>query len=130
MACFWNSIIQSLNSTDLHNLNVKQFRTPLSLVLFLKVKNCKTIDVLWNKEPLTDKQLAENIQAVKIYNHTNIYSGYFCSTFEPMLFLISHLFKVNIEHDYNGVHIEYVNYTGDYKWIYYKSNNGHIDFIK
>ena len=130
MACFWNSIIQSLNKTDLDKLNIKRFRNPLSLVLFLKVKNSKTTNVLWNNEPLTEKQMEENMQAIENYNHKNIYSGYFCSTFEPMLFLISHLFKVNIEHNYNGVHIKYVNYTGDYKWIYYKSSKDHIDFIK
>jgi len=130
MACFCNSIIESLNKTDLDTLNIKKFRNPLSLVLFLKVKNCNTSDVLWNNEPLSDKQMEENKQAIENYNHRNIYSGYFCSTFEPILFLISHLFKVNIEHNYNNVHIKYVNYTGDYKWIYYKSSKDHIDFIK
>ena len=130
MACFWNSIIESLNRTDLDKLNIKRFRNPLSLVLFLKVKNCKTTDVLWNSEVLSPKQMEENMEAIKNYNHRNIYSGYFCSTFEPMLFLISQLFKVNIHHEFNGTPILYVNFTGNYKWIYYKSSKDHIDFVK
>lgn len=130
MACFWNSIIESLNRTDLDKLGIKRFRNPLSLVLFLKVKNCKTPDVLWNSEVLSPKQMEENMQAIENYNHRDIYSGYFCSTFEPILFLISHLFKVNIHHEYNGTPIIYVNSSGSDKWIYYKSTKDHIDFVK
>ena len=89
MACFWNSIIDRLNKDEYFkkiNNNIKLI--PEHLILSLKENNRKTNNVIWQNNELTDKQKEENFQHIKLYYVKDIYNGYYCSTFDPFLFLI------------------------------------------
>ena len=98
MTCFWDGIIGQLENQDYELFKHKKIpRTPHELYSFLKQRNIKTSDVTWNDEEITSNQIDENYKAISQYVFS--YDGYNCSTFEPFLFLISELFRVNIIHD-------------------------------
>ena len=132
MTCFWQGIINALKDKILllHNSAVSnklKSLTPQQTILILKKYSTPTIDVLWNDQPLSNKQYDENMQRIETLNINTINQGYDCSTCEPFLLLISQLFCVNIEHDYNGSLVTYTNIQNkDNYLIKFKSNKGHF----
>ena len=117
MTCFWDGIRSKLNiSTD----NV-------TLIRELKNKNQKIKEIYWNSntEPLTDKQAEENYEHINSFNEHAINDGYDCSCCDPFLILISYLYNINIEHNYNGVVINYINHNHSNKINFY-SDRGHF----
>lgn len=134
MSCFWNALLNAIYSNQLTDMRKlyklkKKKMKPVELVLFLKSHNRKTKNVLWQNELLTDKQLNENMNAIKSYNCKTVQNGYFCSVFEPFLFLFSELFNVNIKHKYINNIIEYTHTNKCIFEILLSSNKTHIDFI-
>ena len=127
MACFWNSIINRLNKDEYFkkiNNNIKLI--PEHLILSLKENNRKTNNVIWHNNELTKKQKEENFEHIKSYNLKDIYNGYYCSTFDPFLFLICDLFEISITNYYNNYKIEYINkFKSRYTIILY-NNKGHM----
>jgi hypothetical protein len=119
MTCFWVGILSSLSleTTD-------QYIT--TFIKYLKTNNNKTSNIIWNDQTLTTKELDENFQAISNLDENNIHNGYLCSTFEPVLFLVSDLFNTSIYHNYNGNKILYMN--PEYKNIIksYQSDQGHF----
>lgn len=98
MTCFWDGILSQLVTQDFELFKQKRRpRTTHDIFSYLKQHNIKTRDILWNDENITDDQIDENYQAISQYAFSD--DGYYCSTFEPFLFLVSELFKVNIVHD-------------------------------
>ena len=127
MACFWNSIIDRLNKdTYFKNINNNIRLIPEHLVLSLKQNNRKTNNVIWQNNELTDKQKEENFEHIKLYNIKDIHHGYYCSTFDPFLFLICDLFDISITNNYNNNKIEYKNkFKSRYTMVLY-NNKGHM----
>tara|TARA_X000000950_G_C13684958_1_gene565531 strand:+ start:333 stop:719 length:387 start_codon:yes stop_codon:yes gene_type:complete len=127
MACFWNSIINRLNKDNYFkqiNNNIRLI--PKHLVLSLKKNNRKTNNIIWQGEELTEKQKDENFEHINSYNIKDIYNGYYCSTFDPFLFLICDLFDISITNIYNNNKIEYINkFKSRYTMILY-NNKGHM----
>ena len=127
MACFWNSIIDRLNKDEYFkkiNNNIKLI--PEHLILSLKENNRKTNNIIWQNNELTNKQKEENLENIKLYNVKDIYNGYYCSTFDPFLFLICDLFDISITNYYNNNKIEYNNkFKSRYTMILY-NNKGHM----
>lgn len=127
MACFWNSIINRLNKDNYFkqiNNNIRLI--PEHLVLSLKKNNRRTNNIIWQGEELTEKQKDENFEHINSYNIKEIYNGYFCSTFDPFLFLICDLFDISITNIYNNNKIEYINkFKSRYTMILY-NNKGHM----
>ena len=127
MACFWNSIINRLNKDNYFkqiNNNIRLI--PEHLVLSLKKNNRKTNNIIWQGEELTEKQKDENFEHINSYNIKEIYNGYYCSTFDPFLFLICDLFDISITNIYNNNKIEYINkFKSRYTMILY-NNKGHM----
>ena len=121
MTCFWDGIINGLNL----NMNAQ------SLVTLLKNNCVKTDSVYWNDNPITEKQMDENKERIKNFDISTINSGYDCSTFEPFLFLVSQIYRVDIKHNYNGNMITY-KYIGNTdksicnKMLYFNSDRGHF----
>jgi len=64
MTCFWDGIINGLN---LNNMNAQ------SLVILLKNNCVKTDSVYWNDNPITEQQMQENKERIKI-QYTNTLS--------------------------------------------------------
>jgi hypothetical protein len=124
MTCFWDGILKRLSNEDFKKFNINKPRNK-DFVVFLKNHNTKTTNVKWNNEKLTEKQLEENFTHIKDFNINSIGGGYLCSTCEPFLFLVSHLFNVNINHNYCGHVMKYrINDTN--RILNFKSNKGHF----
>lgn len=129
MTCFWDGIISSLDINDYKKIGIDKKPSPRDFVINLKKHNIKTSNVLWCNNKITDKQLGENYEAINNYDIKTINKGYFCSTFDPFLFLISEIFKLNIQHCYLKNTINYKN-INNIKNIKYKSNKNHFSVAK
>lgn len=117
MSCVWDSIIDAL----------KLDTTPHNLLEKLKKENMKTVNVKWNDQMLTDKQLEDNFNRIEALTIDDIPDGYLCSSFEPLFFLLAQLFEVSIEHDLSGTIINYNNIkTDDTKKLFFTSNVIHF----
>uniref|UniRef100_A0A6C0KIY3 Uncharacterized protein n=1 Tax=viral metagenome TaxID=1070528 RepID=A0A6C0KIY3_9ZZZZ len=124
MTCFWDGILNRLTEEDFKQFNIKKPKNK-EFVLFLKKHNQQTTHVSWNNESLTKKQLEENFTHVKDFDVNTIGGGYFCSTFEPFLFLVSQLFQVNLNHNYCGHMIQYrINEKN--RVLQFRSNKSHF----
>lgn len=127
MSCFWNALINTISTDD----KKKYFNTfdlhlnPHNLVIILKEINKTTENVLWNNQKLTKQQLIENKTAIEEYNKNTINNGYFCSTFEPILFLLVEYLQITIIHDYNKNIITYTNKINNRYTIHIYSNSNH-----
>lgn len=120
MTCFWDGINNALRL----NINSR------SLVTLLKINNIRTKNVLWNGSPLNEKQMEENYERIQNLNTDSIFSGYDCSTFDPVLFLVSELYRVDIKHTFIDTTINY-KYKNDNsllcnRTLYFNSDRGHF----
>ena len=132
MSCFWDSLINIINISDFkhylkYNNNNKP--TPQLFANLLNQHNLKTSNIIWNNIDLTEKQLDENYEAVNCYDTSTVNNGYYCSTFEPFLFLVSELFEVSIQHNFNGSNQFYENKKKTRHIFHFGSNTGHF-YIK
>lgn len=119
MTCFWDGITTALLKQQIIPNNSP--RNAHSLIKYLKENNKKTINVTWNDEKLTQKQLQENYDHINEIKSETINHGYDCSTFDPFLFLIAEHFQVDIIHKYCNSPIKYTYIpTVDCKIIYDK----------
>lgn len=127
MSCFWNSILNTIKTEDKKTyFNTFNFNlTPHNIVVILKEVNKKTENVLWNNEELTEQQLNENKEAIDNYDKNTINDGYYCSTFEPILFLLVEYLQITIIHDYNKNIITYTHKKNNRYTIHIYSNNNH-----
>ncbi len=127
MYCFWNALLNTISTDD----KKKYFNTfdlhlnPHNLVIILKEINKITENVLWNNQELTKQQLIENKKAIEEYDKNTINDGYFCSTFEPILFLLVEYLQITIIHDYNKNIITYSNKINNRYTIHIYSNSNH-----
>lgn len=126
MTCFWTGIMSSLTVDDFNFIDINAKPNIPDFVKILKNKNSKTLNVSWNNSTLTNQQLEENITHITDFPIDSINGGYFCSTCEPFLLLISELFCINITHNFNGSVIEYVNKNNVRKTCKYRSDTGHF----
>lgn len=126
MTCFWDGILRSLDLSDFYFIGITyKPLTARQLCIFFIKHNSITSDVRCNGNPLTISQLQENFVAVNELDIEKIGDGYLCSTLDPFLCLISQIFRVDIEHDYNGVVITY-NIVNSRKTIRYRSDLNHF----
>lgn len=131
MTCFWVGILHSLSLSE-YQLAKSEYipiNNPLKLVTLLKTNNQLTNSIKINDRSLSDQELTENHNAINEYNISNICDGYFCSTSDPFLCLVSQIFEINITHKFNDCDIRYTNDKSK-KIVYYQSNNDHFWFIR
>ena len=130
MTCFWKGILLILPLCHINkalkiNLDIKP--APNDFVILLKNNAIMSVDVKWNNEPLTQKLMEENLDWVSNYKVEGINQGHDCSTCDPFLLLISQLFCVDIQHNYNGNYITYTNSKNLNGLILnFMSNTGHF----
>ena len=124
MTCFWKGILKNLSDDDFKKYNINKPKNK-DFVIFLKNHNSKTINVEWNNQKLSQKQLEENFTHIKDFDSNSINEGYLCSTCEPFLFLVSHLFEVNINHNYCG-HLMKYKINDNSRLINFNSNKSHF----
>lgn len=132
MSCFWDGILSAIK--PLMNYTHPKFHhfqtdNPHQLANSIKFYNKIVDSVTCNGELPSHSQQSENKMAIDNIDLNQINNGYFCSTFDPVLFLISDLFKVRIIHNYNGIDIVYspIEYK---KTVCFKSDHGHFWFEK
>lgn len=105
MTCFWDGILRGLyEAKKLDNIPTIQ-----NFIQFLKDHNERTPTILHNCDNLRSKLIDENIVAIQNINPIAIGQGYDCSSCDPVLILISHLFETNIHHLYCNNMISYTN---------------------
>lgn len=125
MTCFWDGIMRALSSEDFNYINEKKTNR-INFIKMLKNKNKLINNVLWNGKQLTRQEMLEHYQAIKDYNINGIGDGHLTSTCDSFLLLICELFRVDINHKYLNVIINYKNKTGPRKILRFKSNKGHF----
>ncbi len=124
MSCFWNAIIRVTSKDDYEKYNSKKPKNAKDLIKFLKDNNKKIKDITWNDEKLKTQFNDECYEHIKeISNNGN--NGYFCSSCEPIMFLICYLFHVNISHNYNNNIMKYIT-KGATRTLNFKSNKSHM----
>lgn len=135
MSCFWDTLSHAIIHPKLQPIRKKydlpnnRRMNPKAVATFFKQNNIKTINVEWQSEKLTDKQLEENKEAIKDYDKKTVHKGYLCSTFDPFIFLLAELFEITIEHKYMQTTIIYKNTKKTRATIRFRSNNAHIDYV-
>ena len=102
---------------------------PKALVKFFKSHNQATPNIEWQSTKITQKQSEENQTAITEYDQTTTHKGYFCSTFDPFIFLLAELFELTIEHKYMQTTILYKNTKNTLATVKFRSNNAHIDYV-
>ena len=128
MSCFWDSLIKSICEEDKNQYFNTILNVPLNphnFVVILKEVNQKTNNILWNNEELTEQQIVENQEAIKEYNKDMTTAGYYCSTFDPFLFLLAEYLEIEINHNYNGNMIIYKHKKNNRYVIKISSDSGH-----
>ena len=128
MSCFWDSLIKSISDDDKNqyfNTVVDASLNPHNFVVILKEINKLTNNVIWNNQELTELQLNENKEAVNEYDKNMTSAGYYCSTFDPFLFLLVEYLEIEINHNYNGTMINYKNKKNNRYVINISSDSGH-----
>jgi hypothetical protein len=124
MTCFWDGILNKLTPQDFSSYHIKKPNNK-NFVSFLQKHNMKTNMIKWNDTIVSKQQMNEHFTHIKDFQVNSIYDGYFCSTFEPFLFLICQLFKVNIDHCYCGIVMKY-RYPNGIRVLKFKSNKNHF----
>ncbi len=111
-------VFTTLKNVFQPNLTIQNF------LMRLKEFNCKT-NIKWNGQELSNKQRLENMERINELELEEIENGYLCSCCDPVLLLVSELYKTNIDHDYNG-HIMKYRVDKPVKKLYFKSDYGHF----
>ena len=125
MSCFWDGIFAALTAKDYKFINESQPNSIHELINLLKTRAEIPTNVQWNDVQLTKKELEECVEAIAAYDKKNVSTGYWCSTCDPFLLLISHVFHVNIIHDYCSHKIIYT-VVDSRKTICFTSDRGHF----
>ena len=127
MSCFWDALIKHIKNEDLKIILQEQKISPINIVKSLINKNKIINTVKINNLELTEKQKTENLDHVKNYNIDTINNGYFCSTCDPFLILISDLLSITINNNYNQNIIEYKPIYLSRYTIFLKNTNSHME---
>lgn len=137
MSCFWRGLTGALPNQQIKTLlGVQKVNNIRQIVCALKKRAVKTVNVRWNGQPLTEKELEENLEHIRDYSVNTVANGYLCSVCDPFLLLVCELFKVNIHHKYLKTLIKYTihdaeNESGIFpSTLHIASNRGHFWFIK
>lgn len=131
MTCFWDSIISKINKNDFHTFNLLSKPKPLDFCNLLIQQNTNTNNISWktsiNNEilSLTEKQKKENYEHIQSFQSNSIQNGYYCSTFDPFLFLIAELFHISIINNFNQSIISYLHTNPKYS-IHLHNNTTHM----
>lgn len=121
MTCFWDSVIRGL-----HWSSAQKDNAPATFILFLKEQNHETDLVIVNHQSLKKQEKKENYEAIK---NLKLEDGYLCSISDPVLCLLSEIFKINIRHDLNGYTTLY-QYPHAIQMLHLSSSSSHCNLTK
>ena len=130
MTCFWKGLLSCLDEQDFALLQTRKPRTEADFAYLLQHCNRAAKSVQWQNTVCPQQFRHECVEAVRNLKVSQIGGGYWCSTCDPFLLLVSELFQINIHHQYCGHLILYTNTKTARKTIYVKSNNSHFEKSK
>jgi hypothetical protein len=123
MSCFYDALVQGLKNhpfAKAHGVS-----NALSMQSCLKSCNTPAVNATWNGQTLSDKILRE--ENVKHINHMKprfVKNYYACSSCDPALLLLCHLFKIKVcTHGACGNSV-YSHYAPDWE-LHLVMSNGH-----
>ena len=125
MTCFWDGIYRKLTDEDMKLINSNKKINIKEFINLLKNNNKICNEVKWQSEYMSELLLKENFKMIQEYDINNINNGYLCSTCDPFIILICEIFKVNINHNYNNIIINYT-IKNSRKTLNFKSNKSHF----
>jgi len=123
MTCFWDGILQSLYSSREPLLKTRYSKE--DFIKYLKRKNRRIENILWNNKPISSQEVEEHYKAIEEYDIKKIRNGHLCSTCDSFLLLICEIYKVNIDHIYMGNKISYRKVGGN-RLLKFGSDRGHF----
>lgn len=126
MTCFWDGIMSSLDDIDFNLLGFYKHTSIRNFITCLKQKNCKTNNVEWNGELLSEQLLTENMLAVENYNIDEISNGHLTSSCDYFLCLLCEILRIKIVHVFMNTVIVYSNIKQNTKTIKFGSTNSHF----
>ena len=72
MTCFWDGILQALDTGDFQVVGCNNRLNRRQLIDLLKNNNAEIEDVTWNGKKLTNQEMKEHFEAIKDYNINSI----------------------------------------------------------
>ena len=87
------------------------------------VKLLSNGDVKWQYNYLSSNELKENFKHIRHFDKTMINKGYYCSSCDPFLLLITHLFNIELIHNYCGNSIIYSSNNPRKKLIFFANSH-------
>lgn len=126
MTCFWDGILNQLNTSDAQILGVTP-RTPHKLKEKLQLLNRPPRCCKWQQRELSPQLVEENMEWIRVDN-THVSIGHDTSCCDPYLCLLVELLGVDIVHEYTGSTVCYthVDSTCNSRVFRFKSDNGHF----
>ena len=136
MTCFWDGIMQSLDNSDFAHIDKSPTlkRSHRNFIEFMKEASRdlsgNTGDVTWQGIEFREQEMAENAEAIKVYDVGKIRGGHLTSVCDPFLVLVCQVFQVDIHHRYLNIWVKYENRKTARKVLKFRSNRGHFARMK
>tara|TARA_B110000971_G_scaffold160265_1_gene163780 strand:- start:1253 stop:2572 length:1320 start_codon:yes stop_codon:yes gene_type:complete len=96
MSCSWDSIISTLDDGDLNILKLTSRPPPDEMIQVLSRLNKKTVNVKWQNISPHENDLKRNFNEIYYIASRDKTDAYYCSDFDPVLFLLSEILHINI----------------------------------
>ena len=129
MSCSWDSIISTLDDEDLNILGLTSRPLPDEMIQILSKLNKKTTNVKWQNIIPHENDLERNFNEIYYIKSLDKTSTYYCSDFDPVIFLLSEILHIDIcissSHNYIDKKTCYTN-SNPRKTVYYKLYKGSL----
>jgi hypothetical protein len=123
--CFWVGLLNKLSNDDFQYA-FNQNKPNIDSFINLLIDNNKyTKNIKWQNQSLSNNELKENYQHIHDFNKNTINKGYYCSSCDPFLLLITQLFNIELIHQYCGNSIIYTS-NNPRKKLNYFANSHHF----
>lgn len=127
MSCFWDALLTKIPDDSYKLIGVEKPKSAAEMLKLLQLFNVMTINVSWQGEIMYLNELQENYRWVETYSD-KVTAGTLVSSQSPFLMLVCQLFKLNIDHIYNGHEIKYIYCADDKlnKKLLFKASKTHF----
>lgn len=121
--CFWLGLLNKLSNDDFQYAFNQDKPNIDSFINLLMDNNTYTDNVKWQYNYLSSNELKENFKHIRHFDKTMINKGYYCSSCDPFLLLITHLFNIELIHNYCGNSIIYSSKNPRKKLIFFANSH-------
>jgi hypothetical protein len=121
--CFWLGLLNKLSNDDFQYAFNQDKPNIDSFINLLMDYNIHTNNIKWQNNYLSANELKENFKHVRHFDKITIYKGYYCSSCDPFLLLITHLFNIELIHQYCGNSIIYSSNNPRKKLVFFANSH-------